>query len=392
MTSTEIDSLAEALIDANDALLGVFDLTDVTATSLDDGDVVPLILERAMRVVRAEALTLSTETASFGVGSRETRSALLSGRWEASSTTVSAVHSGGLEGDLRAARTGDAFSIRDRRLLLVALRTALSSIEMARLHRETVETAIAAREQEQAAEIAQLALPKDQPTVAGVDVFFQTEQVRSTGGDLVCFHIDGDTLHFAVGDVSGKGLPAAVIMTTAVCAIHAAFRDPRSQTPGRQLDQVNEWVFDHLTDAGLFLTLFVGQVSSTDRSLRWANAGHGPCLVSRATGPFELTATTPPLGVTRPLDEATATTEFGSSDILFVGSDGVVEQSRGDGEMFGEPRLLATLAEHHTASHARSARAIGAHLREALDAFCRPSQQQDDRTVVVLRREIGTRR
>ncbi len=385
--STEVDSLAEALIEANDLLVGLYDLADVTSRSLDESQLVQDILERAIRIVRADELVLSTPTREVTVVGPNQRRRLEDSDSDPMTTTVTATHGFGLSGELQAVRSDSAFSTGDRKLLSAVLRTTLTAIETARLHTETVETALDAREHQRAAEVAQLALPQTRPQLDDVDIFFKTEQARETGGDLFCFHVDGDLLSFAVGDVSGKGLSAAVMMTTAVCATRAAFRDPRWQTPGEELHYVNDWMYDHLSDAGLFISMFIGHYRRGTDELSWANAGQSPCVVATENEARDLLPLTPPLGILPAIGDATEITELAHGDTVLIGSDGIVEQNTITGEAFGEARLHEALA----AMRGESAAAMGAGLFDTVIAFAAGAKQSDDRTAVLLRHSSAAR-
>ncbi len=382
--TSDVDSLAQALVEANDLLIGMYDLADVTSRSLDESQLVNDILERAVRIVRADMLVLVTSEDRITVGCELRRSS----DQPAETTTVTATHGLGLLGELQATRSNGPFSTGDRKLLSAVLRTTLSAIETARLHTRAIQTALDARDTQQAAEVAQLALPRSRPHLDEIDIFFENEQAQNTGGDLFCFHEDGDLLSFAVGDVSGKGLSAAVMMTTAVCATSAAFRDQGAITPGEQLAQVNEWMYDHLSEAGLFISMFIGHYRRGANELHWANAGHSPCIVSTEAGAIDLAALTPPLGIFPDSKHLSSVTELADDDLVLIASDGVVEQTTTTGGAFGEERLHGVLA----AMRGKPASIIGSVLLQAVTAFADGVPQSDDRTVVLLRHRDGADR
>jgi len=378
-STTEVDSLAEALVEANDLLIGMYDLADVTSRSLDESQLVTDILERAIRIVRADGIVLTTPTSRVAVGQQHRRSLDAPDDW--TTTTVSATHGLGLTGELQATRTDWPFSTGDRKLLSAVLRTTLTAIETARLHGRAIQSALDARDTQQAAEVAQLALPRSRPHLDDVDIFFKIEQARNTGGDLFCFRVDDDLLSFAVGDVSGKGLSAAVMMTTAVCATTAAFRDERFSTPGEELRHVNDWMYEHLSEAGLFISMFIGHYRRGTDELRWANAGHSPCVVSTRDGTADLPALIPPIGVLPTIETLSRTTALAPRDIVLIGSDGIVEQTAVSGEAFGEARVHGLL----TPMRGTPASVVGSVLLQAVTSFADGVPQSDDRTAVILR-------
>lgn len=383
--ATEVRSLTEALIEANDLLIGLYDLVDVTSQSFDEAEVVNDILERSLRIVHADALELITPTDRIMVGSPPTLRRATDRVERAKATSVTATHGLGLTGELRATRPDLEFSTGDRKLLSAVLRTTLAAIETARLHTEGIQQALDARETERAAQVAQLAMPVSRPDVDDVDIFFKNQQARNTGGDLFCFHENGDRLAFAVGDVSGKGLSAAVMMTTAVCATTAAFRDDRADTPGSQLCSVNDWMYEHLSEAGSFISMFIGHYRRNTNELRWANAGHSPCLLSTEHTTMDLPALTPPLGVFPQMMNRSSVSPLADNDIVLIGSDGLVEQPNTAGEAFGEQRLHDVLRTER----GESAASIGSTLLQAVTAFAGELPQSDDRTAVLLRHRIG---
>lgn len=385
MTSRET-SLTAALVAATDELVGFFEISEVSASSLDAQEVVPKVLHRVAQLTRSDALSILVPGGGFELGRTELLSdpaARIDGSGSelgaVHGTKIEALHGGGLGGEMLAIRRDEPFTTHDRKILSVGLRVALSAIETSRLHAASVQAAVQAREREHAAEIAQLALPSAHPELAGLDIHFENHQARDTGGDLVCFHSTGTTVSFAVGDVTGKGLPAAVIMATAASAINAALRDPRRHRPGEAMQQINDWIFDHLAAAEVFLTLFIAEVRPDSGRVDWANAGHHPCLIAGAAGHRLLPPTTPPLGVVRPLSAASRSSVLRDDDVLFVGSDGIVEQTGQGGAMFGVDRLCRSIVG------ARSARTAGGRLNADLQAFTQGLAQQDDQTMVIVR-------
>lgn len=383
--TAEVESLTEALINANDLLIGLYDLVDVTSRSFDEAEVVNDILERSLRIVHADALVLTTPTDQITVGEAPKLRRSTDRPERSKTTSVTATHGLGLKGELRAVRPDQEFSTGDRKLLSAVLRTTLAAIETARLHAQGIQTALDARETERAAEVAQLAMPVARPDVDGVDIFFKNQQARNTGGDLFCFHEDGDLLSFAVGDVSGKGLSAAVMMTTAVCATSAAFGDERAAAPGAQLCIVNDWMYEHLSEAGLFISMFIGHYRRGTDELRWANAGHSPCILSTEHGAVDLPALTPPLGILPRLKNLSSVTPLADNDIVLIGSDGIVEQPNLTNEAFGEARVHEVLA----LKRGEAAATIGSTLLRAVTSFADTMPQSDDRTAVLLRHRAG---
>lgn len=383
----DIESLTSALVDANDHLLALYDLTQVTSNTLDEREAIIDILQRSTRILAADAMELTAGSETFGVGSPLDRSRLRTERSGSASghgpvTTVEASHASGLDAELRVLRRRTPFSTGDRKMLTAVLRTALGAISTARLHRQVLQRALDARDHERAAEIAQLALPRWRPVLPDTELFATNEPASQTGGDLFCFAVTDDDLLFAVGDVSGKGLTAAVMMTTAISAANAAFRDPALESPSDHLAMIDRWTHEHLSEAGLFITLFVGRYRSATGVLEWTNAGHSPCLVAAGERWIELRAQTPPIGVLTDVHHRTLSVELDPGGLLVIGSDGLTEQENDSGQPFGDRRLQAAIE----AGRRRPLDQLGPHVLQTVSRYANHQPPLDDRTLLLLRR------
>ena len=239
-----------------------------------------------------------------------------------------------------------------------------------------------------AREIQQRFLPQSLPGLAGLDVAGVSIPSREVGGDLFYWftHEDG-SLGFTLGDVSGKSVPAALLMSNVLAGLRAQalMRIELSQTLGR----VNQLIFDQI-EPGRFVTLFYGEVDPLRGELHYASAGHNPPLLLRAGGTIEwLRDGGVPLGVLANATYATSTVRFEPGDTLVVYSDGVTEAEGpaeaalpGEPGMFGEDRLAATVA----AQAGRPSRVMLDGVLSAVDVFARGTPQADDITLVVVRR------
>ena len=143
--------------------------------------------------------------------------------------------------------------------------------------------------------------------------------------------------------VAGKGLPAAMLMNRAVGACRVAFLAHRDGTVVDVFTRIEEQLFDHLDEAGLFLTLAVGVVDEATCAVTLVNAGHSPVVLVRDETVAAVPSTVPPLGIVRGRTPSASTFVLGARDRLFVGTDGLVDQSAPDGELFGYDRFHALL-------------------------------------------------
>ncbi len=361
-------SLAAALVDAQDQLLALYELATMTSESLDRATCVDPILDRATSILEADELVFSTEGFS---------EALADGHH-----VVDLAIEGGDDhvGLLRATRSASPFGTADRKLLRAVAHMALSAVRTAEMHEDAIGQAIVRKDHDAASQLAVLALPKWRPSIDGLSFFARTDPAKTAGGDLFTFAEDGPQLHFVVGDVSGKGLPAAMVMSTIISAANAALNS-HGEDPVRTLREIDTWVYDYLDTSGLFCTIIAGSINAETGLLRVANAGHSPVVLVRDGVPEMLEASAPPIGVL-PL-EVTALNanvhQLSPNDRFVVCSDGFTEQVDPDGHMYGEDRLMEQLADP-----TRVACDHGDALFETLDAFGDGAPQSDDRTLVLV--------
>lgn len=210
------------------------------------------------------------------------------------------------------------------------------------------------------------------------------QQAREIGGDFFdAFFIDENRLFVAIGDVCGKGMPAALLMMRTLTTLRA--EAARKQGQKGHMERVMERINRKLAlnnERLLFASLFIGLLDTRDGSFRYASAGHlRPVLARRGEAPVMLKVPRNPIaGIDPTIDYALAETRLGSGDLLLLYTDGVTEAMNPRDELFGEARLLATLA----AAPGGAAGAIDA-VREAMKHFCDGRPPSDDVTLLALR-------
>jgi serine phosphatase RsbU (regulator of sigma subunit) len=232
--------------------------------------------------------------------------------------------------------------------------------------------------------IQQAFLPKEVPTLEGWQISPFYQPAREVGGDFYDFHyLSGDRLGLVVGDATGKGVPAALVMSTTCGMLRAVSQALDSSSPGEMLRRVNEALVPSIP-ANMFVTCFYAILDPKRGSLRYANAGHDVPYLHRNLGAAEeLRARGMPLGLMPGMsyEENEIVLDAGESALFY--SDGLVEAHHPNGEMFGFPRLRALIAEHAENESLEQA------LLEELYSFVGDSwEQEDDITLLTLRRFV----
>jgi predicted ester cyclase len=242
----------------------------------------------------------------------------------------------------------------------------------------------------QVAHQIQLALlPEVTPELDGWELTTYYEPAREVGGDFYDFlEFEDGRVGLVVGDATGKGMPAALVMSTTRGMLRAVVQSLES--PGEVLARVNEAVVAEIPP-NMFVTCLYAILDPAEGRLRYANAGHDLPYLRRHSGEgaHELRAAGMPLGLMPEMsyDEKEASLKEGDS-VLFY-SDGLVEAHDPKREMFGFPRLRRLVAEHDADAEERS---LVDFLMDELRSFTGEGwEQEDDITLVTLRRSAASR-
>ncbi len=257
-------------------------------------------------------------------------------------------------------------------------------VENARLLEEHLEQQSLERELQLAREIQQRFQPTSPPHVEGYElqgISFPSYQI---GGDYYDFiRCPDGRLVVALGDVSGKGTSAALLMSSLHAAVHAQVAACRPL--GESIRAVNRYLADN-TPGNRFVTLFYAELDTETGMLSFINAGHNPPLIAHAAGTVEQLAPGGlPLGIIPDYDYREGRTQLLPGDVLVAYSDGVTETVNPKGEEYG-PARLQTVIQQNTD---RTASAIRDKIEAALSAFAQGMAAVDDITLLIVKREAA---
>ena len=274
----------------------------------------------------------------------------------------------------------DAYQPEDMELLTTFASQAAVAIERTRLHADVLEKRRLEGEVSIGRRIQRSFLPERDPTVPNFEVAGVNDSSELVGGDYYDFiRIADGHLGVVVADVSGKGIPAALIMASFRASLIAEIRNNYSIRT--IMAKVNKLLWESV-EADRFVTAIYGVLDLQNRRFTYVNAGHNPAIVFRAaTGRMDqLDATGPLLGTLEGATYKERHVEIHPGDVVVLYTDGVTEALSPEGELFGMERLQEVV-------RARAADGAGAVLRairEAVRAF-QEGRQTDDLTVVVVK-------
>ena len=240
------------------------------------------------------------------------------------------------------------YSSDDRKLLDNLAAQAAPALRVGQLVRQQQAEAATRQRFEQELEVAKLIqqnfLPKQLPELSGWQVAAYYRPAREVGGDFYdVIPLPDGKVGFVVGDVTDKGVPAALVMAATRSVLRASAQ--RLVEPGEVLERVNEHLCPDMPEK-MFVTCLYGVLDPETGHFRFANAGHDLPYVKTAEGSEELRARGMPLGLMPGMPYEEKETVLQPGDSLLLHSDGVVEAHDPDGEMFGFPRLKQCVADY----------------------------------------------
>ena len=280
-------------------------------------------------------------------------------------------------------RSEQEYSRDDRKLLDDLAAHAAPAVRVAQLVRER-EAEVRERERmQQELEVAKLIqqqfLPHELPDLPGWHVAAYYKPARAVGGDFYDFiELPGDRVGIVVGDVTDKGVPAALVMATTHSILRA--EAPRLVSPAAVLERANDLLVDEMP-AHMFVTCLYAVLDRASGKLVFANAGHNLPYLRGEEGMTELRATGMPLGLLPGMRYEESEAVFAPGEGLLLHSDGLAEAHSPDGEMFGFPRLAKLCADRPGGEELIDL------LLSELDGFTGVGwEQEDDITLVTVQR------
>ena len=264
--------------------------------------------------------------------------------------------------------------------------SGLAELTQQRLEQERIERERVEQELRVARSMQQASLPKEVPELEGWQISPYYQPAREVGGDFYdFFELEDGRVGLAVGDATGKGMPAAIAVTASCSMLRAVAQALGSFSPGEVLARVNESLLTRIPP-NMFITCFYCILDPKSGRLSYANAGHNlPCCSHHdepAVTTSELSARGMPLGLMPDMsyEDKESVLEPGESVLFYT--DGLIEAHNTQGGMFGTPRLRSLLSEHP-----EGGTELSATLMEELENFTGEGwEQEDDITLLTLER------
>jgi sigma-B regulation protein RsbU (phosphoserine phosphatase) len=281
-------------------------------------------------------------------------------------------------------RSEAPYSKTDARLLRsVAAQTGLA-LENARLiaavAAETVKREVLNREMEIAREVQQRLFPQTLPAIEGLEYAGACRPALGVGGDYYDFlALGGGRLGVAIGDVSGKGMPAALLMASLQASVRGQAQSG-TVSLARLMEIVNRLVFDASAE-NRYATFFYAEYDAGARRLRYVNAGHNPPMLLRGAEVVRLETGGPVVGIFRDACYQEGDLPLEAGDALVLFTDGISEAMNPAYDEWGEEALAQAARE----SLSLSATGAIEHIMRAADSFAAGAPQHDDMTLVVMR-------
>jgi len=274
------------------------------------------------------------------------------------------------------------FTAGDAKLVAALAQQVATIIKNFLIHQKVVLEERLSRELEIAAEIQESLLPTRLPQLGGLSMAVSSIPASEVGGDFYDFiTIDDRHLIIIIGDVSGKGIPAA--MLTSVTRTMLRVEAMRGEPPHKIIQQANNVLHQDLGRTEAFVTVFVAMIDTLEGKFTYASAGHTPTLLWQAeTGEIQqLKATSPPIGIIGFQDSRSHSFDLQPSDTLVFYTDGITEAHASNDDLFGLDRLVY-IVESRAGDPPE---ALQQYIRSEVLNFARHNSRRDDATLLVVK-------
>lgn len=218
------------------------------------------------------------------------------------------------------------------------------------------------------------------PDLPQVDVFAMLKSAREVGGDLYDFFvIDGNKFCFAIGDVSGKGVPASLYMAVTRTLVRSI--SDKEISPSAIVGSLNKSLSSN-NESSMFVTFFLGVLDLATGELKYCNAGHNPPVIIRRNGEVAMFEKTKfiPVGLFEDFDYGESNLQFGQGDKIFLYTDGVSEAENAENKLFGDENLMGIIRENADSSPKELIKKMG----EGVSLHVNGHTQSDDITMMTI--------
>jgi sigma-B regulation protein RsbU (phosphoserine phosphatase) len=409
----DLNIMTAELIDTQDQLLALYDLSQATRNYLDVEGLLRRLAYEAARLIKVEGAFMLLQASTWPLLVEHYPGPLLDDATlrhyldEARSAGHEFLYSGQgglmlngvpfrnlllvpiqIRGEMIAAlglvnKPAGDFNSPDIKLARAIGEHAGAQIENLLLYQEHLEQTRLQTEMRLAQNVQLNLLPQRPPGVPGLELWAGSRPASRVGGDFYDFiaRPDGEFI-FTVGDVSGKGMPAALLMAMTRTVLRNKANASPPPTPEVVMDRSNAELYHDFNEVSMFATVFVGQYDPGSRNLVYANAGHSPVVFCRAGGEAELLrADGTAMGVLPQSFAIDRRMNLGPGDLLIVGTDGLNEAHNGRDEMFGYDRFLSLIQS----LAGQPAAVIAENLYQSVNAFSNGQPQDDDQTLLVVK-------
>ena len=224
-------------------------------------------------------------------------------------------------------------------------------------------------------------IPQVFPTKEGLDMYASMTPAKEVGGDLYNYLVKGDKLYFCIGDVSGKGVPAALFMTIATRGFRSLALMGKS--PAEIATRLNLELSEN-NEMGMFVTMFICMFDMKLERMEYCNAGHNPPVIGNVDGQFtflDVEQTNAPIGLWPELEFKGEEINYFHNRLMLLYTDGLNEAENQKQEQYGEDRIIEQITSHAT----QNAQEIVKALKADTNLFRDGAEQNDDLTILAFR-------